>query len=343
MDTLHLAYLPSSVMGASPNDKAWLPEEQKFAAALGTALAGMRAWVAGLDGRELVTVPSRMSEEWVRQLVAAGADRILADAYLTGVRGLAAATTTRKAQDQLTPEEEALLTGAGSVAFLYGGAPTSVAARTAQATAGGQVSGEDLAVEHAVQAGEKAAVAYVSARLLGLLGDRHGLESKVRELATAVAQGRMTLPEAQAQVEDLVVLGETQARRIDKVRHDAVETQRKQGASAEKAQAAGEKAAEKRRESTVRVRTETVTRTEVVTAENQGGWDATQLAVESGLLDPRTRKEWLTADDERTCPICAALSGEIVRWDQPFSNGAMVPGGVHPRCRCTAGYLGPEK
>lgn len=44
-------------------------------------------------------------------------------------------------------------------------------------------------------------------------------------------------------------------------------------------------------------------------------------------------KEWRTAADERVCPICAAMHGEIVPLGQPFSGGFMHEP-AHPRCHC---------
>jgi SPP1 gp7 family putative phage head morphogenesis protein len=44
---------------------------------------------------------------------------------------------------------------------------------------------------------------------------------------------------------------------------------------------------------------------------------------------------WRTANDERTCDICAPLDGKRFAWDEPPSDGA--PGEVHFRgCRCFA-------
>lgn len=45
-------------------------------------------------------------------------------------------------------------------------------------------------------------------------------------------------------------------------------------------------------------------------------------------------KEWMTAQDERVCPICLGNAGDgPIPVGSPFSSGEMGPG--HPRCRCT--------
>lgn len=43
---------------------------------------------------------------------------------------------------------------------------------------------------------------------------------------------------------------------------------------------------------------------------------------------------WMTAADERTCPICAPLNGKRFSWANPPPEGE--PGDVHPQCRCSS-------
>lgn len=46
---------------------------------------------------------------------------------------------------------------------------------------------------------------------------------------------------------------------------------------------------------------------------------------------------WVTARDERVCPICGPLEGEKIKKGKTFSGGLNSPP-AHPRCRCTIGY-----
>lgn len=61
--------------------------------------------------------------------------------------------------------------------------------------------------------------------------------------------------------------------------------------------------------------------------------------VEGGQLD----KEWVVvggpAGDGRNRPEHLEMHGERVRYDQPFSNGQMVPGESDFNCRCIARYI----
>lgn len=52
-------------------------------------------------------------------------------------------------------------------------------------------------------------------------------------------------------------------------------------------------------------------------------------------------KVWDAVRDKRTCPVCWGAHGTIVRARDPFPQGE--PGAVHPRCRCSALYLGADE
>lgn len=71
----------------------------------------------------------------------------------------------------------------------------------------------------------------------------------------------------------------------------------------------------------------TLARTEVSMAQNAGIFD---LYNDAGI----DQIQWLTADDERVCPECAALDGEIVNLGDAFEGGVAQPP-LHPNCRCT--------
>ncbi len=49
-------------------------------------------------------------------------------------------------------------------------------------------------------------------------------------------------------------------------------------------------------------------------------------------LDPVRYESWQTQSDERTCPVCGALDGQVWREDEGF----MPP--VHDNCRCQRVY-----
>jgi len=68
----------------------------------------------------------------------------------------------------------------------------------------------------------------------------------------------------------------------------------------------------------------------------EGAFGATVAAQKQGFLGDVV-KIWLTAADERVCPICGGLDGETVNLHARFSNGLMYPP-AHPQCRCAVAY-----
>lgn len=76
-----------------------------------------------------------------------------------------------------------------------------------------------------------------------------------------------------------------------------------------------------------------IAQTEMATAYNAGWHMTIQKNVEEGVLPADTKKIWLTAEDEKVCPVCGKMHGEEVLWNEPFSDGSMYPPS-HPQCRC---------
>jgi len=70
-----------------------------------------------------------------------------------------------------------------------------------------------------------------------------------------------------------------------------------------------------------------ISRTELQFAANAG---ADRLYESEGI----EKKEWYTARDERVCPICAPLHGQVVVVRGVFAGGHDNPP-AHPQCRCT--------
>jgi len=70
-----------------------------------------------------------------------------------------------------------------------------------------------------------------------------------------------------------------------------------------------------------------IARTETINASNSGSLEAYK---QSGVVE---KKEWLATMDDRVRDEHAAMNGEIVDIDKPFSNGEMF--GSEPNCRCT--------
>jgi SPP1 gp7 family putative phage head morphogenesis protein len=75
-------------------------------------------------------------------------------------------------------------------------------------------------------------------------------------------------------------------------------------------------------------------RTEIIRAHAEGTLNNFELA---GLENVELQAEFLTAGDDRVCPICSALSGKIYSIKEARG---IIP--VHPNCRCTWLPYDPE-
>jgi SPP1 gp7 family putative phage head morphogenesis protein len=127
----------------------------------------------------------------------------------------------------------------------------------------------------------------------------------------------------------MIGLTERQARAVMSYREGLIDS----GLSIARVDRATEKYAAKQ----LRARAETIARTEIMSALNTGAQEAAEQAHREGLLGKSPKKEWITAGDERTCPLCAPMDGVQVDLRANFDTpGGSVPGPpLHPRCRCT--------
>lgn len=81
----------------------------------------------------------------------------------------------------------------------------------------------------------------------------------------------------------------------------------------------------------------TVARTETMRAAHQGQHEVWRQARAEGLIPADVQRVWVTTPDDRLCPECASMDGQVVSMDGQFSsekNTAEEPP-IHPNCRCT--------
>lgn len=79
-----------------------------------------------------------------------------------------------------------------------------------------------------------------------------------------------------------------------------------------------------------------IARTEVMRAHHQATINEYR---EAGVEGVKVKAEWLTAGDEKVCPLCAALEGRVFTLDEIEP---MIP--LHPGCRCVSiPWLEPQK
>lgn len=90
-------------------------------------------------------------------------------------------------------------------------------------------------------------------------------------------------------------------------------------------------------EQKMRARTNDAIQHELADAWNQGALLSVQHRVKEGELPLDLVKVWLTERDDRVCPTCAPLDGEVRDLDKPFSNGRQAPS-AHFKCRCAVAF-----
>ena len=91
-----------------------------------------------------------------------------------------------------------------------------------------------------------------------------------------------------------------------------------------------------------RYRAMNIARTELAMAYNEGAIGAVEAAQAQGYMGDMV-KVWLTADDERVCPICAPLDGVEVNINAFFTGNTnraplRIPP-AHPQCRCAVDFV----
>jgi len=83
-----------------------------------------------------------------------------------------------------------------------------------------------------------------------------------------------------------------------------------------------------------------IARTETLRASNEGQSQAWSQAKGEGLLTGLELREWIVTYDDRTCPICVPMEGQLRGLNEPFTlpDGTQVMSPpAHPSCRCAQG------
>lgn len=98
----------------------------------------------------------------------------------------------------------------------------------------------------------------------------------------------------------------------------------------------------------LRHRATTIARTETIRAANQGVRLAGDQLARAGLVARGALAwEWIVTPDDRLCPRCAPMDGQIVRVDGDFrelggDRVAVTTPPLHPSCRCAIARKVPE-
>ncbi len=87
----------------------------------------------------------------------------------------------------------------------------------------------------------------------------------------------------------------------------------------------------------IKERAETIARTETINAAAEGQRKLWENAASGGSLGGFERT-WIVTEDDRLCPLCAAMEGQRAPIGGTYPNGSSGPT-LHPRCRCAEGLV----
>lgn len=83
-----------------------------------------------------------------------------------------------------------------------------------------------------------------------------------------------------------------------------------------------------------------IARTETIDSSNEGQRQLWAQYQREGLLNRPQPRRWITTPDDRLCPRCAALSGDVSPdIDKPYEKSGLMGPTAHPLCRCAQGLL----
>jgi len=263
--------------------------------------------------------------------------------YVIGAAGSAAVVSAIIRRDA-----DAVVRGLGwdKMTGALEGLPETLAAEVV-ASAGATNLGPGLNLTGAFEMTDPRAIAWAQRRagqlIVEITDQQRGL---VRNMITEALRDGITVDATAARIKQVVGLHDRYAQAVMNSRQRTYESLIKAGLSPAVAASRADALADSYRQRLLQSRATTIARTEILAASNQGRYLAWQEGVNEGLIDPDSVKEWRTAPGMSRygppCVHCLPYNGIRAKWDQPFSNGAMMPP-LHPNCRCTAVILPPDK
>jgi SPP1 gp7 family putative phage head morphogenesis protein len=157
-------------------------------------------------------------------------------------------------------------------------------------------------------------------------------------IANLISDGlrtKLTREEIIAELRQTVGLDKRQSRALGTFYEKRLNKYLEDGITYEEAAKKAEKDGNRYRVRLLKQRAIRIARTEISAAANAGRYLSWIEAEDRGLLPAGSTKRWITATDERTCPICQPMNRVEIPWTIPFTTGDQMPP-AHPNCRCTA-------
>jgi SPP1 gp7 family putative phage head morphogenesis protein len=163
----------------------------------------------------------------------------------------------------------------------------------------------------------------------------------INGITVRAVNGKLTQAQAARRIQSVVGLHDRWQKAVINFQEQKEQSLLNAGWSPERASASASTQADRYAQRLTRARARTISRTEIIQAQNAGHYQGVINGMTAGTIAQGTYLEWMTAEDEKTCPICQPLNGKVVRAGEEFQSGLRFPP-VHPNCRCTFSELPPD-
>jgi SPP1 gp7 family putative phage head morphogenesis protein len=160
----------------------------------------------------------------------------------------------------------------------------------------------------------------------------------VRMLVADVIENDMSIGEAKKLVRREIGLLPSHVKAVNNYHAQLIAAGSKKGAA--------RKLADEYADRLRRYRANMITRTEIAQATSLGQLEYWKQAQDEQVIPSTAMRVWITAQDERTCPICAPMNGQEATINGVWFTGSgevSYPTAVHPQCRCTSGLVFPDE
>lgn len=173
------------------------------------------------------------------------------------------------------------------------------------------------------------------------------MRETVRNTIARATAGEMTFQQAAIRLQATIPLTPRDAGAVDKYIQKQFERFMRAGVSEARARVRAQNMGAKYASKLLRSRTRTIARTEIADAAMNGRYLGWESGVSQGFIAADSVKEWIAEPD--ACPICAALDGTLIGWNDEWTfpegvsagtNNRMPP--AHPNCRCAVAILPPD-
>lgn len=153
----------------------------------------------------------------------------------------------------------------------------------------------------------------------------------IRKVIQDAVEGNITRYEASKKIRQYVGILPTHADAVDRY----LDTMLQDGVKLSVARQRADKYAKR----LLNYRADTIARTEIANAVGKGQTQMWKQMRTEGYLSPDAVRSWVTALDERVCPVCGPMNGVVADidgyWDTD-KGSVEYPSAVHPNCRCTS-------